>query len=374
MPQIQVIGREALEDTMQQRNLAAERERTMGELANKHNTLKLYRADLEYKKQVAASDAEKEAAASKLARAKHMETVLKNASDIAEKQGPEAAQSYMGQAMKVNQELISQTMKDGLKDYASKLSQSGQEQYASTQAEFVRKRMLGEGSTPGQPVGDNASRMGAVNGEVPQQTPQTGGAPGAQDRYGSDDMVVTSMGPSGLNYTSKKDQADLASTKTYATEKAKQEITLQKIRKPAQFFMHTFDQAVEEMGGQERMQILASLKGTGAQVMSKIGYMPATQAFGYMAKSFAIQLAVHVQGSRPSDKDAEAMAGTLVKLQMSKGTSDILRQYLDVILNPDADPEDVNFASYRLHSVLQSQKKSKDPQFPSGRFTIEEIE
>lgn len=263
----------------------------------------------------------------------------------------------------------------------SKLPMSSDASYKDASRKLVEQDLgIPSASTPSQSSSiDPVSRVNAMTGLAPQQTQPTEDTTQMPTAPARQNMITTgySAGPGGvtLNRTNLEGVMQEATAKTTATEQAKRNVEMQPIRNAINFYLDTFEQATQEVGGLESTAITALAKGKAADVWANIGNLPATQALQRMSKSLALQLGSYLNKGRPTEQDAQAAAEMLLKISLSKDTNQILRSYLQTVMSG----EDMYVGRDRkgvTHMISPAAEKiwdaAKQGSFPKEKFTIRE--
>lgn len=183
-------------------------------------------------------------------------------------------------------------------------------------------------------------------------------APVGASPAGEEDIVFTGLTGASPHIVSLSGTQKEQYAKTQATDRAARETKLEALRPMVDFYNNTFDAAVAEMGGLGSSGLEAMFKGSGAQIYSKIGKMPNVRALGLMSKSLVLQLASYANQGRPTDQDAEAMAGTLMKLDLDSGTNQILRSYMRTIMSGG---DTSGKLAGELYAKLNAMREMPDP-------------
>ena len=328
MPQIQIMNREPLPT---KGNLAREQANTQADIEYKINLIKIYKGQLAVQAKSAQDEVEKTRLQDEANKAQMIIDVFK----IAMESGK--PQDTLITFQKMYSDILPDFMKGGFAEAISKLEPSGKEQLEKSQSDFIRQRLLGEsaGGRGGEPTMPGAgSGMGGgmqAPGRGSMQAPDI--SQGSRESAVGGNFVMPSMNVGGMQLEDPQARAQLVGQETKARKTAELDVELEPMRRQINYFLETFDAAVKEMGGLPELGITAHVKGKGASMWAELGKRPATQALARMSKSIILMLASYANRGRPSDKDAEAMAGTIVQLFNTKGTNEILRGYLQTIVS-----------------------------------------
>lgn len=321
MPQIQVLGREQLEERNNLQNQILERQRIQQDARYKSEMLKYYSDELKMKAKLAQDEAQRALLAQEAEDAKLVATAMKNASEIAEKQGGSAAQDYLMGVFQLNPERFFSLQQ--FYDRVGNVGKSGEERILSSVADRLERELAGGGvgvapemgetaSTPAPVADTNQARVSAINN------------PG---------FVISDIDVKGVKLSNQAENVNKVRLETRARKEEERDIELSPIRNSVNFYIDTFNNAVEEMGGLSSSAIESLAKGTANEVWSRIGSKPNTLALQQMSQSVALQLGSYLNKGRPTEQDAAAAAKMLVKLTLTKEANEILKRYLNIVVS-----------------------------------------
>lgn len=363
MPQIQILGRERMEQKNNLANQAIERQKIIQDTWYKAQMLRYYADELKYKVQASQDEVSKAEITQKYNDAKLGADVMNNAYKIAEKQGGKAAQDYLMGVQQQSPQLFSGIMSSGFGEKLSKLQPSGSERLAGSAAELVQ-RQLGErgqggagqqmlGQMPGGAQPTNEGRAGAVGGAV---------------------IPKITAGGVDVEFPEVREQIERRMVRARGEETRNVEMT--PIRNAVNYYTDTFDKAVEEMGGLSSTAASSMARGTASSVWANIGNRPNTLALQQMSKSVALQLGSYLNRGRPTEQDAEAAAKMLVKLTLTKGANEVLRHFLKIVTSGNdmyvgrdrkGETHKISPAADKIYDMLKTGK------VPEEKFIITEI-
>jgi len=319
MPQIQILGKEELEANNNLQNQIIERQKIVADAMYKSRQLQFYSDELKLKAKVATDEAEKARLAQNADNAKLVATVMKNAADIADQQGGKAAQDYIMGTVQQSPNLFF-----GLQDFYKRIGES-----KKSAENRIMESVADQMNPPTNPVSSD-SRVGAVGGQTPsapviQASPA--GAPVVTGISGGKPQISF---PSGI--------AAEARARAETTKRAEREVEMEPIRKSVGNYVATFDRAVGEIGGLEDNALSALIRGKTKEIESRLGTLPNTFALQQLLKPTSLQLGSHLNRGRPTDVDQKAAEAALVRLTYTKGVNEILRGYLqDLLESNDRD-------------------------------------
>lgn len=190
MPQIQVIGREAVDaqNNMQQNALA--QQQAVADIMNKGQMLRFYRDELKLKTKAQEDEVKKAKMQQDISNAELGVKAFEAAVKVAESQGPEAAQQTLLMFQKMFPQVMPSIMENGLGDMFSKFDMSGEEQMKRVAASALAGQFGGGQAGSGQ---------------------------------GSGGYVLPSIKTSIGDFVNPEMESRIAAMKTGATEAAKQE-------------------------------------------------------------------------------------------------------------------------------------------------------
>jgi len=368
---MQVIGREAADDRNNQKNAILKKQELDQDYQYKVGMLKYYESMAKSNAKMTDSEVEAKQWETKAAQANLFSGLLTTAASLFK--DPEQRLKYVttmvnNYAPKMQDLLQDQQWRDMIKNTQTsgeeeqKRAVAGRERAVTglinqqigniggDQQQLQQPQQQGPMQAAPQAM-DQSSRSAAVGGNAPQNR---GGA------------VVSGMNVGGIDIAFPEVQADLEGKKVMARKEAELAVELKPLETQVGYFLGVFDAAVKEMGGSPDNALLAHLKGRGAILMGELGKRPNTQALGRIGKSVVLSLASYANRGRPSDKDAEAMAGTMLQLYYAGGTNEVIRNYLQTIVGgkdmmPMQDGSNFSPSARSLYDKLKELKKTADP-------------
>lgn len=324
MSQIQVIGREAVDDTNNMRDNAQKQAELQATIADKRATLNFYSQELEYKKKVTENEVKKAELTDKAERAKLLLKVFDDASKSAD------PQQYLANVAKMNIDLVSTTLGDPeFQKLASKMKPSGDERNKAANADLIENYNRG----------NTAPQINAINNpNVIGDTIQGAGGPVGTPPMGGAQWRPKTTGPGGVTgeFYNPDEEIALAVRKQSALDDVAMEKEIAPVRIPINNYLSAFDRAIEEIGGLETNALAALAKGKFNEAAAQVGDKPNVFALGKMLKSVGLSLGSYLNRGRPTAEDAMAAENMLVRLTYTKGVNEILRRNLeDVVKNKD---------------------------------------
>jgi hypothetical protein len=310
MPQIQIIGREAIDDQNNRTTQALKQQELIQNSQAKMIQFKQMGEQLRLMAKNTDNDIEKIKVDRLGHRMNYMSNVFKMAMD---NPNPE---NVIKTALQLGGGDIVKDLSDPLvADMISKLKPSGQAEQSSAVGALVRSKIGG-----GQPSIEGTQ---GLNPNQPAMNALGGNTNGGLD--------ISAINAGGVQIEDYGAQARGAAMKTKATAQAQKDIDMEPIRSSVGNYLSVFDNAVQEMGGLETNALSALAKGKGAEISSQIGNMPNVFTLSKLIEPVSLQLGSYLNKGRPTDKDQEAAKSTLTRITYTQGANSILRNYLQTI-------------------------------------------
>jgi tetratricopeptide (TPR) repeat protein len=345
MPQIQVLGREALEDQQGQMTAQQNQQKMMQEAIAATNEAKYKQGVLEYNKELAKIEARKATSEEEKIKldnkVKNFEIAntmykmaVKNATgedglikmdlykknlasygNVVNKKFPEAWEIFASLAEQEPSAMgdvdTAKTYQEAMKAKAEALKAQGSGRQANEIANILRKdRGLEAYPEEGQPGTAPAApaQIGAM--EQPPNVPNVPGA-GMQTIGGpgqpmGNAPIIPEITSDGVKIIRPQAAYQAQYNESMASKTAERDIELVPLKASWGNYKKVFAAAAEEIGGLGKSGIEALAKGGIGTLGSRIGDMPNTFASTRLIESFGLQLASYLNRGRPATPDQVA--------------------------------------------------------------------
>jgi hypothetical protein len=321
--------------------MALERQKMLDDAAYKSGMLKYYAGQLKLQAKQVDDEAEK----IKLTKsANEYDFIAKVFADAQKNADP---QGYLMMALKMNPDLYARVLSNPeLAESVKGMKPTGEATLDTAIANRINPQQV-SGNTP------NQSSANIVGGNVPTS---------------NDNFLMPQIVRGGVTIENPVDMARSEAIKTTARLNAQKEIEMKPIRASVGNYLRTFDNAIGEMGGLETNALSALVKGRLAEASSQLGDKPNIFTLSKLIEPVSLQLGSWLNKGRPTDKDQAAAKSTLTRITYTKGANEILRNYLERIIETGDEA-----LGWKVWNALRTGNTTMFDAEPStSRFTIRE--